>query len=497
MVEKAVAYSRRGAVFAGAFLLLSGPGLRAQTSQPIESRPATSQPALTPEKPASPAEKEAAPPKKAAPLTSKAWGTRLESEPPGYVKTLDKFGVPGLEKMDWLEFGLQHQTRFELRDDDYRRPTLQADEQFLLRSQTYLGIRKILDPFRFGIEFQDSRQFMSEYPETNRDVDEADFLQAFGELYFEDALGKGYPVQIRAGRMTLDLVDRRLVARNTWGNAPSGFDGFRLRLGQPSADWQFDFLAVQPVEKRLTVRNRTDEERWFYGLVGAWRRWAQIITLEPYYFILDEDRKDYTVADREIHTMGLHGFGPIGKTGFDYDFDTAFQFGEDGERKQRAFASYGEVGYTFQHVWKPRLSFSTAYASGDRNPDDSLSERFDKLFQTSHPYSTWDYFSWQNVISPKLRLEIQPWKQLRMDTSYGGYWLAADSDAWVVPGLRDKTGTSGDCVGQEWDVRVRYQIDPRLEVELGYAHFFPGPFVENMGPADDSDFFYVTTTLRF
>ena len=466
---------------------MSGVRVRGQTSQPSEPAAAQTQPAEA-QKPTEV--------KKPAPVTSKAWGTRLEPEPPGYVKTVDQYGVPGLEKVDWLEFGLQNITRFELRDDDYRRSKLRQDSQWLMRSQGYLGVRKILDPFRFGFEFQDARQFDGAFPENNQEVDEYEIIQGFGELHFADALGKGYPVAVRAGRMTLDLIDRRLVARNRWRNTMNAFDGFRLRLGQPSSAWQFDFFAVQPVERRIRQPNRSDEERWLYGWVGAWRRWASIITLEPYYFILDEDWKDRKKNDRELHTLGLHGFGPIGKTGFDYDFDTAFQFGEDGRRNQRAFATYGELGYTFQHAWKPRLSVSAAYATGDRTPDDALSERFDRLFQVSHGYSMLDYITWQNLISPKIRLEFQPTNKLRIDTAYGAYWLASDSDAWVVPNRQDKKGRSGDFVGQEWDVRVRYLFDPRFEIEVGYAHFFPGSFTEHTGPADDSDFLYVQTTLH-
>jgi hypothetical protein len=47
--------------------------------------------------------------------------------------------------------------------------------------------------------------------------------------------------------------------------------------------------------------------------------------------ILNEDRKDCTDPDREIHTLGPHVFGPIGKTNFDYDCDTAFQQGHWGQ----------------------------------------------------------------------------------------------------------------------------------------------------------------------
>ncbi len=442
----------------------------------------------------SPAEKPATKPPAQKTRTSKAWGTRVEPEPPSYVKTLDKFGIESFKDVDWLEFGLENQTRYEYRHQ-LRRPDFGDDHDFLMRSRVYIGVREIFDPVRFAFEFQDSREFNSELGPTTRDVDEADFLQAFVELYFADALGPGYPIQFRAGRMTLEYVDRRLVGRNRWRNTTNSFEGFRLRFGQPDADWQFDFFAVQPVEVRMTSPDRADEERWFYGLVGAWRRWSDTITLEPYYFILDEDRKDPTRDDREIHTMGVHGFGPIGKTNFDYDFDAAFQFGEDGSRKQRAFAFFGELGYTFEHAWKPRLSFSTMYATGDRNPNDSLSERFDRLFEVTHPPSITDMFSWQNIIAPKLRLELRPTDKMRLTSSYGAYWLASDSDAWVIPGLRDRSGDSGDFVGQEIDATFRWQINPRLELELGYAHFLPGGFAESVARLDDGDMFYVQTRL--
>lgn len=428
--------------------------------------------------------------------TSRAWGTRLESEPPGYVTTLDRSGMLTFKDVDWLDFGLEQRTRYEYRSD-LRRPDLTDDQQFLLRTRMYLGVHDIVDPFRFAIEVQDARQFNSEYGDSSRDVNQADVLQAFAELYFEDALGEGYPLQFRAGRMTLEYVDRRLVGRNRWRNTVNAFDGFRLRMGQPTSDWQVDVFAVQPVESLMSRPDRPDEERWLYGVVGAWRGWSDRTTIEPYYFVLDEDRKNSANADREIHTLGFHLFGPIGKTRFDYDMDAAFQFGDDGARRHRAFAAYGELGYTFAHPWKPRLAFAALYATGDRNPDDNTTERFDRLFEVTHPYSTTDLFAWQNAISPKLLLALRPSKTLTVDTSYGAYWLASDADAWPIAGLRDSDGRSGDFIGQELELRVRCQLDRRVELEAGYAHFFPGAFVRNTSDADDGDLFYVQTTIHF
>lgn len=439
-------------------------------------------------------------PKKDAPkkpnffVAPKGWGVRNETEPPGYVKPLNKFEWFDGKDIDWLDFGVEQRTRYEYRDDNYRQADLTHDDEFLLRTRVYLGVREVLDPFRFAIEFQDSREYGSDFPETDRDVDESDLLQAYGELYFKDALGDDRPLSFQFGRMSYDYVDRKLVARNRWRNTTNSYDGFRLRFGEKSNDWQLDFLAAQPVVRDFRNFDHPDEERWLYGVIGAWRRWSKVVTFEPYYLALDEDRKGNGV-DREIHTFGLHSYGVIPNTKFDFDTDLAFQCGRDGPNNHRAFAAYGELGYSFEHDWKPRLSTSFLYASGDRNPTDSKSERFDRLFGAAHFLSASDYFTFRNNINPKIRLEVRPLEKLRFDTSYGAYWLASDSDAWPDIGRRDRTGRSGDFVGQELEWRARYQLTKAAELEIGYSHFFPGAFVENTGEADDSDFFYVQTTI--
>lgn len=432
--------------------------------------------------------------KKSYYVAPKAFGARNETEPPSYVRPLSKYEWLDAKDVNWLDFGIEQRTRWEYRDDNYRQAELTHDDEFLMRTRLYLGVREILDPFRFAIEFQDSREFGSDFPETDRDVDENDILQAFGELFFEDALGDGRPLRLQAGRMSFDYIDRKLVARNRWRNTTNSFDGFRMQLGQQDNDWQLDFLAVQPVVRGLRTFDRPDEERWFYGVIGAWRRWSKYVTLEPHYLVLDQDGKGETV-DREIHTLGLHAYGPIAGTQFDYDADFAYQCGRDGERNHRAFATYGELGYSFKHDWKPRLSGSVLYASGDRDPNDGKAERFDRLFGAAHFLSASDYFTFRNNINPKIRLELRPTEKLRFDTSYGAYWLASDSDAGPDTGRRDRTGRSGDFVGQEIELRARYQLTKYAELEVGYSHFMQGAFVDNTGPADDSDFFYVQTTI--
>ncbi|MGE0482433.1 MAG: alginate export family protein [Phycisphaerae bacterium] len=464
------------------------------TTDADDAAAAATQPAPVATAPARPP----AAPGPGARFLSRAWNGVPQPEPPDYARPLSRSGIPGTEELTWLDFGLDHRTRYEYRDDDYRKPRLGVDDPFLMRSRGYIGVREVTDPLRLGFEFRDSRILNSDFPDTTGVVDEHDILQAYGELYFADALGDGQPFRFQFGRLSFSWLDDRLFARGGWANNNTAFDGFRLRAGDPKSKWELDFLAAAPVEVRFRRPDGPDDERWFYGLVGSWRGWSDVVTLEPFYFILDEDRKGLpTRLDREIHTFGLRAYGPIGATGFDYDVTGVYQFGEDGDRDQRAFAGWGELGYRIPHEWKPRISASCHYASGDRDPTDLINERFDKLFGSSSVLSRLEMFNLSNLIMPRARFEFQPHERIRFDTSYAAYFLASDNDAWTATGRRDPLGNSTDFIGQEIDCRLRFALDRRMDLEVGYSYFMTGDFTQKTGPADDSDFFYVATTLRF
>ncbi len=405
-------------------------------------------------------------------------------------------GLEDLKDVDWLQFGVEHRTRFEIRDDSYR-TGFGRDQPLVLRTRGFVGVEEVIDPLRFGIEFQDSRQFNSDFPNATNNVDHHEILQAFGELFFEDAFGPMQHARFQAGRFSVDMIDRRLFTRNGFRNTTNAFDGFRLQLGGPEADWEFNAFAAQPVIVDPRSFNRPDEERWFWGFAGTWRGWDEYVTLEPYYFILDGILKSGEVEHGELHSLGLHAFGPIAETRFDYDMDVAFQFGHERDVSRRAFAFHSELGYTLDATWKPRLAAWVDYASGDRFPDDNIDNRFDSLFGSSTGFFGFnEFFNWENIITPAFELRFSPTDDTRFSAVYRSFWLASDQDAWERASRVAPEGHVGAFVGQSIDVSVSHKFSRQLEVETGYAHFFPGSFARNTGDSPDSDMFFVQVIMR-
>ncbi len=428
-----------------------------------------------------------------------SYSTTRDPDVPKYARPGDKLGFESLKDAAWLDFGIDYRLRAEYRDDDIRRATDGLDEPFLHRTRAYLGIHDVLDPFRFAIELQDSRRYNSRYDRDNRDFNEFELIRLQAELYFDDLLaadprGNKRPISLRYGIQNFEFLDRRMLGNNQWRNTANTFLGFRGAIGQDSNDWSLDLLAVQPLEREKYEWDQPVDGQWVYGLIGHWRGWENI-TLEPFYLALDQ-KQTTTAADRTVHSPGLRAYGVFGKSGFDFDASLIHQFGHNGAQTVDAWGGNVEIGYRFDHAWKPRLSAFYGYASGDKNPNDNTDNRFERFYGFGRPWSANDYIVFENVSAPKLRLELTPTEKLRIDLGYSWYHLASDTDRFNGANkARDTSGRSGDSIGHEFDIRARWQITKKFEAILGYAHFTPGDFTRNAVRPGDTDFAYLEFNL--
>ncbi|WAR46704.1 alginate export family protein [Methylomonas rapida] len=459
-------------------------------------------------------------------------GYRVEpaGDIPAYVRNASKTQFEQLRDLEWLDLGLDFRTRYEYRENDLRNWTDtssgianqnsyrgEPDNLWLLRTRAYIGIKDILDPLRFAVEMEDARSYNGNYERSDADVNEFELIQAYGELYFDNALGHNRPISIRAGRQHLELLDRRLVGNNEFRNTTNNFEGYRVRFGKKQNNWDLDTFVFQPVERYKYDFDQPDEDTWFYGAVFSWRQWSDYITIQPYFLGRSTNGDPYNTAnlkaqkavyDREIYAPGLRIYGLFGDSGFDFDADINKQFGRYGDRDPQnaahlvngktvrvvddsgvtrtlreqkelqhdALAYSLEVGYTFDHDWKPRASVYYGYGTGDKSNADGINQRFDAFYGFNQPWSRNDYFSWDNVHAPKARLEFAPYQDARVDLGYNAYWLESETGGWNRARLTDPTGQSGSFLGHEFDIRLRHKLNPYVDWSLSYAHFEPGDY---------------------
>jgi hypothetical protein len=431
-----------------------------------------------------------------------SYSTTRDPDVPKYARLADKIGLESMEDLDWLDLGVDFRLRSEYRDDDIRRATSGVDEPFLLRTRAFLGIHDRFDPFRFAIEMQDSRGLNSQYARDNRDWNEFELIRLQAELFFDDLLpadprGNERPVSLRYGIQNFEFLDRRLLGNNQWRNTANTFLGFRGAIGQDANDWSLDLLAVQPIEREKYQWDEPIDGRWVYGLIGHWRGWSEFVTLEPFYLGLSQDQR-VGVPERVVHSPGLRAYGSVGRTGFDFDVSVINQFGDNGIRQVSAWGGTAEIGYRLEGPWKPRVSLFYGYASGDKDPNDGDDERFERFYGFGRPWSANDYIVFENISTPKLRVELTPSEKLRVDFGYSWYYLASATDRFAgANNARDPSGLSGSEIGHEFDIRARGQVNKRLEAILGYAHFTAGDFIGQVLRPDDTDFAYLEFNYSF
>jgi hypothetical protein len=491
----------------------------------------------------------------------KSYGTGKETEPPRYVKQANKTWLKDFDSFldtNWLDLGLEQRFRYEYRDNDFRRGarkdensrqiddkrgSITLDEPILLRTRAYIGIKNILDPFRFALEIQDSRTnrggYINEFE--TRDTNDLHILQGYLELNFKetflgkDPLGNDRPIWIRAGRHAWEAGDRRLIARNEWRNTTNNFYGLRANIGDKKNDWQLELHAVNPVQRVADGEDKTDKSQEFYGAILNYRGWSDIVTFEPSYFLLKQDGEKVTLnattglpqpdrnrVDREIHTGLLRAYGVIPSTQFDFDGAYNKQWGKvqrlvGGQKIEvdhDAHAYNVEIGYNVKHPWKPRVSTFYGMATGDRTPqgaDTTPMERFERLFGFARPWSNDDYIQMENIRTNKVRLEFDPkisfLDNVKVDTGFSWYRLDSATDRWNAGGdVRDASGGSGRDLGKEYDLRVRFPINQYASLNLGYAYFWGGNFVtspatfrhpdlQTPNRSSESEFFYAELTL--
>jgi hypothetical protein len=135
---------------------------------------------------------------------------------------------------------------------------------------------------------------------------------------------------------------------------------------------------------------------------------------------------------------------------------------------------HADAGYTFELPWSRRFDFG--------------------------PTGIYGAFARANLNTPSYRISAAPREDVHLALSHRAFGLASATDIWGSNGLQDKTGQSGNYVGQQLELTAHYDFNSSLNFETGWTHLFKGEFAKNAPSApngQDVDYFYVQTQLRF
>lgn len=421
-----------------------------------------------------------------------------------------------LDAPAWFRFGLEHRTRVEQLEHDFRAGNGGSPSAVSLR--TLLSAEVAFSALVVGAEVQDSRAYANrDTPLSTAIVNPLEPLRAYVGLRFESLFSDGDRAALTLGRMTLDIGSRRLVTRTEFRNTINSFTGIDLQWTSDEGRLLRAFAVVpvvaRPSDPAELSRNRIelDQENLHAGLWGVFFAApapAPGLTLESYVLGLHEsDSALEATSNRRLVTPGLRLLKAPTAGQLDFQVELMGQLGTSRASRavtdtidltHRAGSIHASIGYLFDAAAAPRLALQGDYASGDKRPDDRLNGRFDPLFGDRRfelgPTGVYGAFARSNLRSLGARFELAPARCLDAFVAYRSFWLAAARDAWTTADVRDPSGSSGRFLGQQLEARVRWHILPRnLVFEIGAAALFRGRFaVVAPGGRDDTPLYGYT-----
>jgi Alginate export len=394
-----------------------------------------------------------------------------------------------------LSFGGQARARFEAWDGfAFGAPTDDDDALFLTRFRLHADL---LAGKRFRVFVEAKAAFTTEPGAFDgaraTDSDTIDLQNGF--LEWEQPLAGDALLRVRAGRQELRLGKQRLVSPLDWANARRTFDGATLEW--MAGKNEVALFAVAPVRVRPYERNDHVTNLGFWG-VHARRELGAAARVDAYYYGL---AREGALGEERRHTLGARASSPIADTRFDVEGEAAYQFGRRGSADISAGMVAAQLGYWVRE-WRvsPRFFVGLDWASGDEHAGGDLA-LFDQLFPLGHAYlGIADVVARQNIVAASAGVTLRPLPALTAELAVHHFERAGRSDGLFNAGgaqLRAGDPNASREVGDEIDLSFAYRFDAHLQLGGGWAHFFPGHFLEQTGPSRDLDFAYLLAQFTF
>jgi hypothetical protein len=387
-----------------------------------------------------------------------------------------------------LEFA--HRSRYESIGRRYG-DVLSGDQQLPQRTRMQIDGDFRAASFRLELQHSTVRLNDSGSLVTNQHISVTPLIQANGTLRWKGA-------ELSAGRFTMDLGSRRLIARNVYRNTTNTFDGAQIALG--AAAWQIRGFVFRPAHY---IGPAGMQQRLGGRLAGGFasRAAGRASTVELYGLHLDDSASSPVSLGRGLWTGGGRWYQPPAAGAADFEVEMAIQRGNAATLRKRAAMFHGGAGFSIRQRWQPRLGVAFDYSSGDRDPADNRDNAFDPLFGARRfelgPTGIHGVLSRSNLASPIYGFSVWPAKPLQLDLSHRWIRLASARDGWRATALSDPAGQAGVNVGHQFEARLRAELHPYAGFEGGYTVLAEGPYIERLLHRDRRLTSYVHFGLEF
>jgi hypothetical protein len=312
------------------------------------------------------------------------------------------------------------------------------------------------------------------------------------------------PLSVRIGRQEITLPSEFLIGNNNTSSNFRGlsFDG--ITTSSQFGDFKLQSWVAELLRNNNPNRIESSGDTWFNGLYGSYVGFEDM-TIDAYLMRYYQAKTDVTEAQGYVDSIAFFTFGMRfagSKAQFDWDVEGAYQMGDSGlpdvanvsSEDVQAFGLTAKAGYTFDVKMQPRVFVNGAYFSGDE--EDSAFNRMFSDFEYSEFIDSTDL---SNVWTVGGGASAQVTESIGI-TGVANYFQVVED-----------FGASDDDLGIEVALYASYQYSEDLGFNVGYAHFFSGDGVEDgqfvasngnafiggFGEADDLDYAFIETSIKF
>lgn len=327
------------------------------------------------------------------------------------------------------------------------------------------------------------------------DINRFDVFQAFVDV--NAPVGQGQAT-LRAGRMEMSFGSQRFVSVREGPNAHRTFNGARA-FWERSGHRIDTFITRPTAIERDSFDDSADANERFWGVYNTMPIGGPF-KLDTYYFGYRRSTATYAAGEglEKRHSVGARLFGE--SSGWDWDFEGVYQFGDFNSGRIRAWTLATETGFTFKSMpFEPRLGLKADIASGDADLGDDTLNTFNPLYPKQPYFSDANLATLANLMDLHPSLEFEFGSGVTFGVGAIFQWRNRRADAIYLANVSEVEGSaggSGQFIGTQLVADIEWQVSPRLTLRSQYVHFRSGAAVRQAG-GRDVDFVLASVALKF